>query len=63
VSEGRRGFGGNKSTTSSVSRGKNKEYNFGIWGKKTTQEYYNNRDSSPAFGRVRAIKEDYETSS
>ena len=59
VNNGQR-FGGNRSTTSSISRGQNNEYNFGIWGKKTTQEYYQNRDSSPAFGatRVRAIKED-----
>ena len=39
VNNGQR-FGGNRSTTSSISRGQNNEYNFGIWGKKTTQEYY-----------------------
>lgn len=56
---------GNRSTTNSVSRGRNNENDYGVWGKKSTQEYYQNRDSSPAFGaaRVRAIKEDLETTS
>eukprot|EP00347_Sterkiella_histriomuscorum_P001439 403372033 len=57
---------GKRSTTNSVSRGRaNNENDFGVWGKKSTQEYYQNRDSSPAFGgaRVRAIKEDCETTS
>jgi hypothetical protein len=34
-------FGGNRSTTRSVSRGANNDNNdYGVWGKKTTQEYY-----------------------
>ena len=61
-------FGGNnnRSTTRSVSKGaRNTENDFGVWGKKTTEQYYQNRDTSPAFGggRVRAIKEDLETTS
>ncbi|CDW75416.1 UNKNOWN [Stylonychia lemnae] len=59
-------FGGNRSTTRSVSKGAgNNDNDYGIWGKKSTQEYYQNRDTSPAFGaqRVRAIKEDLETTS
>lgn len=46
----RQGTADNKSTTSSLSRTRNNEENYGIWGKKSTQEYYQNRDSSPGFG-------------
>ena len=60
-------WGAGRSTTSSLSGGRNGETNnFGIWGKQTNQRDKSNiRDPSPAFGtqRVRAIREDDEVRS
>ena len=64
---GNQGWGA-RSTTSSVSAGRNGEAsNFGIWGKKTNRNDTSaHREPSPAFGgaqKIRAIREDDEVRS